>query len=217
MVGKGSSTSSNNSQEKSCCLRDSTRGRSYSLARCSCNHCHAGVQEMENNDVLTFHNLAYFWHWLTSVLCTAVIFDTHQDISLKNATQTRQKGKKKKVSVKYPASDKADIKRLSMKEITCAERTKRNLTTYFMHQLQKHFHLRNQCFISTRNGKTVWLWQERALINIHEETDMCLPYCLLKINGSWKSAKVNPNDTNVIALLVNHPPNLYLCTTLHVK
>ena len=78
-----------------------------------------------------------------------------QDISLKNATQTHQKGKKKKVSVEYPASNKADIKRLSMKEIICYERTKRNLTTYFMHQLLKHFRLRNQCFVTTRNGTTV--------------------------------------------------------------
>ena len=92
---------------------------------------------------------------MASVKDKVVIFDTYEDISLKNATRTRQKGKKKKVSAEYPASDKADIKRLSMKEIICAERTKRNLTTYFMHQLQKYFHLRNQSFVTTKNGKTV--------------------------------------------------------------
>ena len=125
------------------------------------------------------------------------------------------KGKKKKVSVEYPASDKAGIKRLSMKEAICPERTKRNLTAYFMHQLQKYFHLRNQSFVTTKNGKTVWLWQEKALIHIHEKTDMCIPYCLQKINGNWTSVKVNPNDTNVIVLLVDHPPNLNLNTILH--
>ena len=99
---------------------------------------------------------------ITSVQYNADIFDTYQDISLKNATQTRQKGKKK-VSVEYPASEK-DIKRLSMKEIICDERTKRNLTMYFI---------------------------QVELI------------------------QVNSNDTNVIALLVDHPANLNLWTTLH--
>ena len=92
---------------------------------------------------------------MASVKEKAVIFDTYQDISLKHATQTRQKGKKKKVSAEYLASDKADIKTLSMKEVICAERRKRNLTTYFMHQLQKYFHPRNQSFVTTKNGKTV--------------------------------------------------------------
>lgn len=121
---------------------------------------------------------------ITSVQYNADIFDTYQDISLKNATQTRQKGKKK-VSVEYPASEK-DINRLSMKEIICDERTKINLTMYFIHQLQKHCCLRNQCFVICYHQEwkdSVIVAGEKALINIHEETDMCIPYCLHKING----------------------------------
>ena len=45
MVGEGSSISSYNSQGKSCCLQDSTTGRSYSSARWICSQCHAGSSE----------------------------------------------------------------------------------------------------------------------------------------------------------------------------
>ena len=86
--------------------------------------------------------------------------------------------------------------------------TKRNLTTHYMQQLEKHFRLSNQWLVITRNGKTVWSWQNQTSINNNELAKTLIPFFqvhfLGKICGRRKSAVVHSNDTNMFALLVSH-------------
>ena len=95
-----------------------------------------------------------------------------------------------------------------MKEILSNERTKRNLTTYFMYKLEMYFRERSKYFVIAGNGQTIRSRHNNPSFNNHEEADTLIPYCLHEIGGNRMSPLVYSNNTNVFVLLVSHASSL---------
>ena len=94
-----------------------------------------------------------------------------------------------------------------MREILSNENTKRNISVYFMNQLEKHLRSKNSCFIIAENWKTIRSSREGVTRNTRKPIPM-IRFWSFEFGGNGRLAVVHTNDTDVFVLLLKYSSTL---------